>query len=139
MFGRKQISDAEYVEQIRKRDRSIRRMSWIWPILLLAMVYLLIRLGDIIQEFSVDFSVEKKMVYAGLLLGVVFGFILNTIAHYAGNFIKHWIDARQGFRTERLMLKYHDELREKDASNNASEPTSLRSEIQRQRWEREDR
>lgn len=130
MFRRTQLSDAEYAEKIRKRDRSMRRMWWIWPILLLAMLYILVRFGDFIQDFTADFPVEKKMVYAGIFLGVTFGLMLSVIALHAGLCIKHWIDARQGFRTERLMLKYHDELKGKGPPNKASEPTSLRSEVQ---------
>ena len=110
MFKRKQLSDAEYVEKIRKRDHTLRRMWWIWPILLFATLYVLIRFGDFIQRFMSDFPVEKQMMYSGLFLGMMFGFTLSVIALQAGVCIKHWIDARQGFRTERLMLKYHDEL-----------------------------
>ena len=131
MFRRKQLSDAEYVEKIRKRDRTLRRLWWIWPILFLAILYILVRFGDFIQEFIADFPVEKKMVYAGLFLGMTFGLILSMLALHAGICIKHWIDARQGYRTERLMLKYHDELNEKAPSNKVSEPTSLRSGVQR--------
>jgi hypothetical protein len=96
-------------------------MWWLWPALLVAMFYALSQFGEIIQRITSDFPVEKRLFYSSLGLGVIFGVVLCVIAAQTGIIIRHWIDARQGFRTERLMLKYHDELMEKEASNQASQ------------------
>ncbi len=125
-FMRKPISDEKYVEQIRKQDHLLRRMWWLGPVGLLVMLYCLIRLADIVEGLTAHLQLERKLVYAGLLLGVSFGLLLTSIAVQTGNFIKHWIDTRHGFRTERLMLKYHDELMYKtpgQASHTTTAPT----------------
>ena len=116
MIGWKQVSDDEYVEQVRKQDRTIRRMWWLWPVLLFGMLYGLIRVAGFVKAITADFS-HKEMIYAGLLFGVTFGLMISMIAIQSGMCIKQWIDARKGFRTERLMLKYHDELKQKETPN----------------------
>ena len=113
---RQRLTDAEYVERVRKQDRTRRRMWWLWPALLVAMFYALSQFVGIIQRFTAGFPTEKKLLYFALGLGVIFGVVLCFIAAQTAIFIKNWIDARQGFRTERLMLKYHDELLEKEDS-----------------------
>jgi|GEM_PF-1665356 len=123
MMRRRQVSDEEYVEKVRKQDRTIRRMWWLWPVLLFATLYCLIRYAGSVQDITADFQLEKKMVYAGLFLGTTFGFMLSMIAIQSGMCIKQWIDARKGFRTERLMLKYHDELKQKETPNKEPEST----------------
>lgn len=117
MFRRRQLSDTEYVEQVRKRDRTIRRMRWLWPLLLLAMLCCLLWLAELVQTIP-D---EKMLVYVGLLLGASFGFIFSIVAAHAALCVKQWIEARHGFRTERLMLKYYDELNNKESSGSQTQ------------------
>ena len=127
MFRRKQLTDAEYVEQVRRRDRTLRRMWWMWPLLLLATLYCLMRGFDLVHGLSADFPVEKQIVYTGVLLGVLYGFVLSMLAFQAGHCIKQWVDARKGFRTERLMLKYHDELKGMGSSDDTAESIRRRA------------
>ena len=119
MFRQKQLSDAEYVEQIRRRVRTHRRMWWVWLLLFFAMLYGLVRFGVLVAAITGDFPAEKGVVATGLFVGVLFGFALSLIAHRVEQYLIQWILARQEFRTEQLMLKYYDELLAKDASRHA--------------------
>lgn len=117
IFCRKALSDEEYVERVRKRDRVFRRMRWIWPALFLFWVCCFCILAGFMQRFTADIPIDRAIFYGGLLLGAVFGFMFVMFAAHAGLAVKEWIDARSGFRTERLMLQYHDKLNDKKASN----------------------
>jgi len=122
-FWRKTLSDEEYVEQIRKRDRIFRWMQWIWPVLLIALVCCLFSFAGLIQKFAADIPTDRAMFYGGLVLGGLFGFMFIMTAAQAGLALKQWIEARRGFRTERLLLQYHDRLMEKEASNKSVQAT----------------
>ena len=112
MFGsRKTKSGEEYVEEIRL---SIAKAARIRPELLFmallgtfAALFLLVSAPAIIQKLPF----EKSMVYGGILLGFFFGFLFLCFAGMAKNYLWHWIYIRRGFRTERLMLDYHDRLK----------------------------
>jgi len=94
-------------------------MCWLWPVLLIGVLYGLVTFVEIIQRFTAGLPIDKRLLYSAVGTGVIFGVAVSMIAAQTGIIIKHWIDARQGFRTDRLMLKYHDELREKETSNQA--------------------
>ena len=107
------MSDEEYVEQIRKNDRTFRRMRWWWPCLFVGTLFVLAWSGDVVRKIiEWCFPGEKETVYLGLCLGISFGLMLFTVGFQAAMCLKHWIDARSGYRTERLLLQYHDQLRD---------------------------
>jgi hypothetical protein len=117
IFRREKMSDEEYVESVRKLDKQLRRGQWLWPVLLIFMFCFLFYLGSKLPDLMDLVPNEKKMKVAGMILGAIFGFALMQTAYGVGIFIKHWMEARNGFRTERLMLKYHDEVVNKQAPN----------------------
>jgi hypothetical protein len=108
IFRRRQLSDAEYVDHIRKQDLVIRRMRWIWPILMVAVLLTLTRVGRLIQLIGEDLPMDKLILYTGMAFGFSFGLMLNLTCLNAALCLKQWLDAYRGYRTERLMLKYHD-------------------------------
>ncbi len=110
IFFKKKLSDDEYVEQVRKRDLAGRRLQWVWLILFLVSIFALKNFPDLIDRWSGLLNGKNKFVFAGIFLGFTFGLMLATIVVQTGICLKLWINARTGFRTERLMLKYHDEL-----------------------------
>ena len=117
IWKRKHLSDEEYVEQIRKRDWQFRRWRWLWPLLALAMIYILADISRLVASITKDFSMDRQLVAAGLIFGGMFGMMFAVVCMQAGLVLKQWFDARNGFRTERLLLKYHDELRKTGVSN----------------------
>jgi len=122
-FRRKTVSDAEYVEQLRKHDRIFRRIQWVWPVLLSALVYCLFGFVGMIQTFANDIVGDRAIFYGGLALGATFGFIFIMTVAQAGLALKQWSEARRGFRTERLLLQYYDRLMEKEASSKSVQAT----------------
>jgi hypothetical protein len=90
-------------------------------VLLIAAVCCLFGFVGVVREITEDRTDSRRMIYVGLALGAVFGFMCVVIAAQAGHFLKQWYEARHGFRTERLMLKYHDQL--KESSNKSVQAT----------------
>ena len=117
MFREKKLTDEQYVERIRQKDRFVRKTIWMWPLVLILFVICTVMLVDIVHKVINTVPVERGIQIAGLALAAVFGFFLGFLVHQAGFSIKRWLDAKAGFRTERLMLKYHDELKKETASN----------------------
>lgn len=113
-FKKKQLSEIEYVEKIRKRDFTRRRFQWIWPILMVLFFLCLFQYCQIISRISNPLEDDKNMI--GLGIGFSFGLALNSIAVHFGMSLKHWIDARKGYRTERLLLKYYDAMQGENAA-----------------------
>lgn len=63
------VSDEEYVERVRKTDRTVRRTWWMWPILLVGMFYCLARGGELVQQYTSHCPVSKQHAYLALALG----------------------------------------------------------------------
>ncbi len=111
MFGsRKTLSEEEYVEEIRM---SLAKAARIRPELMVmallttcAALFLMGSVPAIIQEMPF----EKTTVYYGILLGFFFGLLFICFAVMARKYLWLLIYHRRGFRTERLMLDYHDRL-----------------------------
>ena len=120
---RKALSDEEYVERVRKCDRTFRRMRWIWPLLFLLNVCCLILVAGIVPRILVGIPNDKSVYYYGLLLGAIFGALFLMIAAHSGLCIKQWNEARSGFRTERLLLQFHDKLNDRGISNKSVQAT----------------
>lgn len=124
MFGpRKPLTDEEYVERIRKSDRAFHRMRWLWPILFLCFLWCLFSIPRLIQSFIEDLlSAGKESVWLGFSFGLALGFIFCLLAAHSAMCIKQWLDARYGNRAQRLMVKYHDALKSKNALDSRGEP-----------------
>lgn len=121
IFRKKALSDAEYIETLRSRDRFVRRTRWIWPVLLIALMGCLIGWSSLSLRLSKDLPADKPWYYeAGVVLGVSFGFVFVVTAAQAALALKHWNEARTGYRTERLLLEYHDRLREREAADGSA-------------------
>ncbi len=114
---RRTLSDDDYVAQVRKRDLAFRRSRWAYPVALLvatgAVCAVAIGFRGLVQ-----LSEGSRLALVGFLAGVLYAgmllfFLLGTIAC-----LIEWGRARRGDRTERLLLKYYDELKAGKSSNN---------------------
>ena len=115
IFRHEEPTDEQYVETIRKQYHTLRRTQWLWPILFICFIWCIIKLSLIVGEPS-GLDTES---YHGFAVGVILGMFFCVIALQSGLTLKQWHDVRHGFRTERLLLKYHDEL--KDVPNHPSD------------------
>jgi hypothetical protein len=123
IFQRKKLSDEEYVEWIRKQHRGFRRIRWIWLVLLLCWISCLYFIASIIQSAATFIPNNEVLFYGGFAMGTILGFMFLCFAGQAGATLKKWFEAHSGFRTERLLLKYHDQLKDKN-----HEPPSPRND-----------
>jgi hypothetical protein len=121
IFQKKALSDDEYIEQVRKRDRVFRRMRWVWFGLLVALVVVLFCFSHTVQKISAELGEDRGDYSAGLFLGICFGFLFVMISAQAAIALKHWLDSRHGFRTERLLILYHDRVVEMEATTSAKD------------------
>ena len=118
IFQKRARSDDDYIEMLRKRDRVYRRMGWISLGLFVAMVGVLLQFVYKIQKYSGSLPEDESGYRAGLVLGICLGFMFAIFAAQAGFALKNWIESRHGFRTERLLIQYHDRLKELEPAGN---------------------
>lgn len=112
IFQRKTLSDAEYIDLLRKRDRVFRRMGWVSLGLFVAIFGVLLQFVYKIQKYSGSLPEDESGYRAGLVLGICLGLMFVIFTAHAGITLKNWIESRHGFRTERLLIQYHDRLKE---------------------------
>ena len=109
--SRRAKSEEEYVEEIRRRVSAVQRMRPVFlAMFLLATGAALFVLYTVPGMFS-NMPYERVMVYAGIFIGITIGFLFTIFVASAGRHLKGWLELRNGFRTERLMLDYHDRLK----------------------------
>ncbi len=105
----KRKTDEEYVEAARKL---VVRSKWIGVLEALAAIICLVSyLG--VNSFYV--WLNKLQYGPGVLIGIIYGASGGLIISLA---IVNMIQCFKGRRAERLMLKYHDELKEKKTITN---------------------
>jgi len=127
-FHKRPLPDEEYVEKIRRHDRLFRRMRWIWLALFLGLICCLVSFAGLVQRVAADIPNGRSMFNGGLALGGMFGFMFVVTGAQAVLTLKHWIDSRSGYRTERLMLQYYDKLKDKEVSNKPEQPSPTRDD-----------
>jgi len=115
------LSDDEYIELIRKRDRVFRRMRWVWFGLLVALLAVLFWFNHTVQKISAKLGEDRGDYSEGMFLGICFGFLFVIICAQAAMTLKCWLDSRHGFRTERLLILYHDRVVEMEATTSAKD------------------
>lgn len=133
----KSRTDEEYVDRVRNNvHRTNKYAFWISLISLSALVFILWQFGQVVLQF-IDANAPFPVGHApnptawiacgflfGTLIGVGFGGILQ--AHRDGVLLPF-----TGMRTERLLLRYHDELHGIETCNSAEDPLDgLFSEVE---------
>jgi hypothetical protein len=118
IFQRKTLSDDEYIDLLRKRHRAFRRMGWISLGLFVAMIGVLLQFVSTIQKYSASLPEDESGYRAGLVLGICFGFMFVIFTAQAGFTLKNWIESRNGFRAERLLIQYYDRLKGLESEGN---------------------
>lgn len=109
---RKPLTDAEYVERVRKEERRCRSLTK-WYALLVAVI-------GIAWLYLVIYSIEKlaqgllgnpaNQLLVGYALGAIFGFISGAIAFKVAHLAVQAITVWKGDRKSQLLLRYHDHL-----------------------------
>ena len=124
---RRRSTDAEYVESIRRAVMHSKWMVALYGALTVlyfggsvGLSYLVLRLmSELVTAESVMDDAS-----AGAAVGLVFGALAGYFFVQGGSSFLQLLTIKQGQRTERLMLKFHDELRRREDSGAQTEPAT---------------
>ncbi|MCP4262969.1 MAG: hypothetical protein GY774_36475 [Planctomycetes bacterium] len=107
------LSDDDFVERTQKYLKLSKKFAWIHFVLLLFVCFFLPWLIQILWEMVEMMSEEeKKMVWIGLMLGFTFGAFISHYILIAGQSILAALDLFDFNRGNKLLIKYHDMLKE---------------------------
>ena len=117
MLQSRNLTDAEFVEKIRKQLRINRRWAWVGivisGILVGLFVWAFILFVDFISSMgNLAKSIEPKSqaFYTGLTLGCTFGLFLTIILAKIFLYFYKCIELLLGNRRDRLLVTYYDQL-----------------------------
>ena len=105
--------DAEYIELVRKRVSHTKRFALLHGIMFMVFIVMFLVLNRLVCQFQEIIPEVAEGVIIGLPIGVVMVFLAANVGFSAAFAARHL----KGGRTENLMLKFHDELREQETSN----------------------
>ena len=110
----KRKTDTEYIEMIRK---FVERSKWFGAFhacvfILFSMMFLILR--NIIYTTDSAVLGFKKMIEPGIHIGIMLGTFGGLLLVFAVLNVIWAVTYFNGQRTERLMLKFHDELKRKE-------------------------
>jgi fatty acid desaturase len=102
MFQSRKLTDAEFVEKIRKQTKSAKRRAWI----LFAFAFFYLGFIVFLCHFAAKNGWSQMGFIAGCLVGVFIGFLLMKALMYFVFFFEHLF----GYRKEKLLIEYYDQL-----------------------------
>jgi hypothetical protein len=119
IFPSRDLSDAEFVEKVRKQVLSARRQSWG------ALAFSLLHAGLVVFSwyFAIKHHVLQMGFVAGCFVGTFTGFGVMFAVYYFIIFIQHFF----GSRRDKLLVAYYDRFYSLNADKTippASEKTS---------------
>jgi len=106
------LSDAEFVEKLRKNLRVSKRVAWIHLAVVIAFSVLIPKFFQIFSSITKDMPDDaRKFAYTGLQLGLVFGLLISGYIVKAAEAIVRGFNLFGFNRESELLVKYHDVLK----------------------------
>ena len=102
IFESRKLSDIEFVEKIRRQTLSAKHRAWF----LLAFSFFYLGLIVLAWQIAAKYEWSQMGFYAGCFVGVFIGVLLMHALMYFVFFIEHLF----GYRKERLLIAYYDQL-----------------------------
>jgi hypothetical protein len=102
IFQLRKLTDAEFVEKIRKQTKSAKRRAWI----LLAFAFFYLGFIVFLCRFAAKDGWFQMGFFAGCLVGIFIGCLLMHSLLYFVYFFEHLF----GYRKEKLLVQYYDQL-----------------------------
>jgi fatty acid desaturase len=102
IFQSRKLTDAEFVEKIRKQTLSAKRRAWI----LLAFSFFYLGLIVFLWHLAAKYEWFQTGFLVGCFVGVFIGFLLMKALMYFVFFLEHLF----GYRKEKLLIAYYDQL-----------------------------
>jgi hypothetical protein len=121
-FQSRKLSDAEFVEKVRKQLRISRRWAWFGIIVtgmllvLFAWVFsMFINFISSVGDLAERIDPKSQAFYSGLSLGCVFGLLLTFILAKILLYLYKCVELLYGNRRDMLLIAYYDQLHPFDA------------------------
>lgn len=129
----KMLSDTEFIERVRKGLRFSRKLVWIHAAMLLIVCVFVPMMVNMVWQITKDSPNETRLwIGAGLLFGFLFGVFIGQYLINGMHAILSVLDLFDYNRAPRLLIKYHDLLKEIDVigqdDEQQDESGSLRTE-----------
>jgi len=129
----KMLSDTEFVERVRKGLRFSRKLVWIHVAMLFIVCVFVPMIVNMVWQITKDSPNETRLwIGAGLLFGFFFGAFIGQYLINGMHAILTALDLFDYNRAPRLLIKYHDILKEIGAMDQDDEQQdesgSLRTE-----------
>ena len=112
-FGKRDETEDQYVARVRKNDRIVRRFKPFWLLIFICHAGLLVAIVSLFDLATETEAESPWRHWLGFGLGLIFGLWFALILAQAVISVKHYLDAKHGFRTERLLIKYYDQTKGK--------------------------
>ncbi len=110
------LSDTEFVEKTRKVLRFSRKFIWIHVAVLLVICVIVPAAVGLLWQLTKDSPDEaRQSVVAGLIVGFIFGAFIGQYLWAGVNAILSALDLFDYNRAPRLLIEYHDLLKEMGA------------------------
>jgi hypothetical protein len=110
----KRLTDADYVESVRSMLARSRRLAVLHGVMAIFFICMFYAFHRII--FSTDDSSPPiaGLIEPGMRIGMMLGAMMGASIMFAIFSIGSLINVIKGQRTERLMLRFHDDLQKRD-------------------------
>jgi hypothetical protein len=122
IFQSRKLTDAEFVEKIRKQLRINRRWAWIGIIIsgtlvvLFVWIFLLfINFISSMGQLAEHVNPKSQMFYTGLALGCTMGLVLTVILGKIFLYFYKSLELLFGNRRDKLLVAYYDQFHPLDA------------------------
>ena len=116
------FSDTEFIEKIRKVLRFSRKFVWIHIVMLLVICVIVPAAIGLLWQMTRDSPDEaRQSVVAGLIVGFLFGAFIGQYLWAGVHAILTALDLFDYNRAHRLLVKYHDILKEMGALDQDNE------------------
>lgn len=109
----KMLSDTEFVDKTRKWLNLSKKFVWIHVAVLIFLSVLIPWLIDLVQKM-IDLLPDenRKLAWAGILTGFIFGAVIAQYVVMAMQSIVASLDLFDSNRSTKLLIKYHDMLKD---------------------------
>ena len=114
----KRKSDAEYIACIRRQVEHARRHAVFNGVMFVVFIVLYFVLNHLVFQFHEIMPEVAETLPLGLVIGVQFGVMFVFLGGMAAFCVVTAMRHLTGNRTENLMLKFHDELKNREGTSN---------------------
>ena len=118
----RELSDEEFVEKARKRLRRSRWTIWIGLGVFICLCVFIPKGIMLLFSLTDQIPIDRIGIYAGLVLGFVFGWMISYLTLAAAECILREFKILDVNKADRLLVKYYDLLKQNEMLESSDEP-----------------